>query len=193
MDRGAWWAAVHGVSKESDLVTKEQVYVCQSRFPNSSQPPPSLYPYICSLCLCLCFCFANKFICIIFLDSTYMGYYTMCFSLSGQGDFLKCRFIDSFPWMRPPVFTCAFPTILWVWPVGLCFIPSVHSSLISCHVPLTSLSPSFKHGRRAAPSIQDDFLSLLQLPTVQVLHFPDQSSHPWGSLFSSPWLVQIYY
>ena len=66
------------------------------------------------------------------------------------------------------MFTYALPTILWVWPAGLCFIPSVHSSLISCHVPLTSLSPSFKHGGRAAPSIQDDFLSLLQLPTVQV-------------------------
>ena len=29
-------------------------------------------PYICSLCLCLCFCFVNKFVCTIFLDSTYM-------------------------------------------------------------------------------------------------------------------------
>ena len=32
-------------------------------------------PYVCSLCLCLYFCFANKFICIIFLDSTYKQYY----------------------------------------------------------------------------------------------------------------------
>ena len=28
------------------------------------------YPYVCSLCLCLYFCYADKFICIIFPDST---------------------------------------------------------------------------------------------------------------------------
>ena len=44
-----------------------------SQFIPTSLPP--WYPYICSLCLCLYFCFANKFICIIFLDSTYKGYY----------------------------------------------------------------------------------------------------------------------
>ena len=33
---------------------------------------PPWCPYICSLCLCLYFWFANKFICTIFLDSTYM-------------------------------------------------------------------------------------------------------------------------
>ena len=34
-------------------------------------PFPPWYPYVCSLCLCLYFCFANKFICTIFLNSTY--------------------------------------------------------------------------------------------------------------------------
>ena len=46
--------------------------------PISQFIPPSFppwYPYICSLRLCFCFCFANKFICIIFLDSTYKRYY----------------------------------------------------------------------------------------------------------------------
>ena len=32
---------------------------------------------ICFLHLCLYFCFANRFICVVFLDSTYMCYYTM--------------------------------------------------------------------------------------------------------------------
>ena len=37
-------------------------------------PAPLLpwYPYVWSLHLCLYFCFANKIICTIFLDSTYM-------------------------------------------------------------------------------------------------------------------------
>ena len=38
-------------------------------------PHPGQYPYVHSLCLCLYFCFANKFICIIFLDSTNKQYY----------------------------------------------------------------------------------------------------------------------
>ena len=39
------------------------VYICQSRYPNSSHFPfPPWYPCICSLCLCLCFCFVNKII-----------------------------------------------------------------------------------------------------------------------------------
>ena len=32
-------------------------------------------PYICPLPLCFYFCFANRFICTIFLDSTYMRLY----------------------------------------------------------------------------------------------------------------------
>ena len=41
--------------------------------------PPFLpwNPYIHSLCLSLYFCFANKFICIVLLDSTYKQYYTI--------------------------------------------------------------------------------------------------------------------
>ena len=49
------------------------VYTCQSQSLNSSQSPfPPWCPYVCSLHLCLYFCLANKFICTIFLDSTYM-------------------------------------------------------------------------------------------------------------------------
>ena len=43
------------------------------------------YSYVCSLCLCLYFCFANKFICVIFLDSTYKQYDMICVFL-----FLTC-------------------------------------------------------------------------------------------------------
>ena len=40
-------------------------------------PFPAWYPYICSLCMCLYFCSAYEIIYIIFLDSTYMHYYTI--------------------------------------------------------------------------------------------------------------------
>ena len=40
-------------------------------------PFPPWYPYICSLCLRLYFCFANKVICTVFLDFTYMHSYTI--------------------------------------------------------------------------------------------------------------------
>ena len=40
-------------------------------------PFPSWYPYICSLHWCLYFCFAAKITYTIFLDSTYMRYYTI--------------------------------------------------------------------------------------------------------------------
>ena len=54
------------------------VYICQSQSPNSSyhHPYPATFPpwcpYVCSLNLCLCFCPANRFICTIFLGSTYV-------------------------------------------------------------------------------------------------------------------------
>ena len=57
------------------------VYICQSQTPRSSHhhhPTPAFppwYPYVCSLHLCLYFCLANRFICTIFLDSTYMRQY----------------------------------------------------------------------------------------------------------------------
>ena len=38
---------------------------------------PPWHSYICSLCLCLHFCFVNKFIYIIFLDSTFWGSYSI--------------------------------------------------------------------------------------------------------------------
>ena len=48
-------------------------YTCQFQYPNSSHPPfPTWCPYIWSLCVCFYFCFANRFICTIFLDCTYM-------------------------------------------------------------------------------------------------------------------------
>ena len=55
------------------------VYTCQSQSPNSAHhhPHPTAVflpwcPYVCSLHLCLNFCPANRFICTIFLGSTYM-------------------------------------------------------------------------------------------------------------------------
>ena len=52
------------------------VHICQSQSPSSSNPIFSpCYPYGSSLHLCFYFCLANKFIYIIFLDSTYKWYY----------------------------------------------------------------------------------------------------------------------
>ena len=47
------------------------VCICQSQPPNSSPFSPLVSVHLFST-LCLCFCFANRFICTIFLDSTYM-------------------------------------------------------------------------------------------------------------------------
>ena len=35
-------------------------------------PRPPWCPYVCSLCLCLYFWFSNRFICTLFIDSTYL-------------------------------------------------------------------------------------------------------------------------
>ena len=47
-----------------------------SQFITTPPPHPATFPpwcpYVCSLHLCLYFCPANRFICTIFLDSTYM-------------------------------------------------------------------------------------------------------------------------
>ena len=59
------------------------MYIYQSQSRNSSHLPFPLGIYTFVLYLCLCFCFANKIICTIFLDSTYMyQYYSICFPLS---------------------------------------------------------------------------------------------------------------
>ena len=55
-----------------------------SQFIPPPPPPPAFprwCPYVCSLQLCLYFCLADQFICTIFLDSTYMLIYDICFSL----------------------------------------------------------------------------------------------------------------
>ena len=55
------------------LISYTVVYMCQSQSPNSSHSPFSPWcPYVCSLYLCLYFCFADRFICTIFLDSTFV-------------------------------------------------------------------------------------------------------------------------
>ena len=56
-----------------------------SQFITPPPPPPTFppwCPYVCSLQLCLYFCPANQFICTIFLGSTYVLIYDICFSLS---------------------------------------------------------------------------------------------------------------
>ena len=49
---------------------------CPIHHPTIPTPPPAAFPpwcpYVCSLHLCLNFCPANRFICTIFLGSTYM-------------------------------------------------------------------------------------------------------------------------
>ena len=52
------------------------VYICQFQSLNSSyRPHPLLYPHIRSLHLHPYSCLANRFICVIFLDSTHMHSY----------------------------------------------------------------------------------------------------------------------
>ena len=72
------------VCSYSSCILYTAMYICQSRSSISSHPSHSLqYPNIRSLLLCFYACFANKFISIIFLDSTYkLILYSICFSLS---------------------------------------------------------------------------------------------------------------
>ena len=51
------------------------MYICQSQSPNSSNSSSPLITISLFSTLWLSFCFANKFICIIFLYSTYKWYY----------------------------------------------------------------------------------------------------------------------
>ena len=61
------------------------VYICQSHivYISQSQIHPTSLPFLVALCLLSTsmshFCFANKFICTIFLDSTYKHYYVFFF------------------------------------------------------------------------------------------------------------------
>ena len=43
MDRGAWWAAVHGVEKESDTAKQLNMRI-----------HPNIHTYITYICICLC-------------------------------------------------------------------------------------------------------------------------------------------
>ena len=74
MDRGAWWATVHAVT-ESD--TTEVTWHTQCMYVNSNLPVHPTLPCAClhvhSLCLHLYSCPANRFICVIFLDSIYVA------------------------------------------------------------------------------------------------------------------------
>ena len=68
-----------------------RVYTCQSQPLGSSYLLFSPWcPYVCSPRVCFYFCFANKFVYIIFLDSTYIHQYIVfvfhfltCFTLLG--------------------------------------------------------------------------------------------------------------
>ena len=72
MDRGAWQATVHEVSRVRHYLTTKPplpLMVC-TRQPQSPSWPHTLFPpwgpYIYSLPLCLYFCFANRFVCTSF-------------------------------------------------------------------------------------------------------------------------------
>ena len=74
-DGGAWWAAVYGVTKESDTTdwACSQVYLCQTSSPSASHPAyPTSCPHIYSLCPHLYSGPGSRFICAIFLNSAYM-------------------------------------------------------------------------------------------------------------------------
>ena len=51
------------------------VHICQSQSAKSSHSPPLPSPHVHSLHLYLYFCPSNRFICTIFLDSTYIHQY----------------------------------------------------------------------------------------------------------------------
>ena len=52
--------------------TQQCIHVNPNLPIHPTPPYPPWCPYVCSLHLCPYFCFANRFICTIFLDSTYM-------------------------------------------------------------------------------------------------------------------------
>ena len=65
MDRSAWWATVHGVAKSWTQLSNFHF---------------TFFPLV-TISLWVCFSSVNKFICTIFLDSTYI-WYSICLSLS---------------------------------------------------------------------------------------------------------------
>ena len=87
MDRGAWWAKVHGVGKsQTRLKCFSVVYKCQCYFVNLYFVSPfSLLTLLClqvhSLHLHLCFLSVNRFIGTVFLDSIYTHQYMVFVSL----------------------------------------------------------------------------------------------------------------
>ena len=83
-------------------------YICQSQSPNLSHPSsPTWYPYICREHLCLYSCFADRFICIIFLDSTYTLYYMILVFL-----FLTYIILYDNLWVHPHLCKC---TVLFLF------------------------------------------------------------------------------
>ena len=82
MDRGAWWAIVHGIKKSRTGLKRLSthailiVYTCQSPSPSSSHPLfPTWHPFASSLCLCLCFHFRAKSFCFWFFFPLYLFIY----------------------------------------------------------------------------------------------------------------------
>ena len=70
---------------ESDVTEATQQQQQQCIYVNPSPPVPPTHlplpcPHVCSLHLCLYSCPASRFVCTIFLDSTYMHWYMVFFS-----------------------------------------------------------------------------------------------------------------
>ena len=82
-DGGAWWAAIYGVAQSRTRLKwlSSSSSSMTTLLPNSSFIPSPIFPLqkIRFLYLWKCFYFVNKFICIIFLDSTYKWYIIFVF------------------------------------------------------------------------------------------------------------------
>ena len=82
--------------------------------PNSALP--LWYPYVCSPCLCLYFCFADRFICTVFLDSTYIYiniWYLFFFWLHSVWQFLGPSISLQMARFCVCLFVCLF-VLVWV-------------------------------------------------------------------------------
>ena len=82
-DGGVWWAAIYGVAQSRTRLKRlsSSSSSMTTLLPNSSFIPSPIFPLqkICFLYLWDCFYSVNKFICIIFLDSTYKWYIIFVF------------------------------------------------------------------------------------------------------------------